>query len=359
MKHSSRTLLGLAFLTLLLAPACSTSTRIGALIPKHINSELVKGEVSVAGYVRTSNLAAKSETGGEKKLAAGVGATALAGFAADLAIDAVKKELDREAKKYERQSTARCILSLEDIGEAGYFVFARCTDRPGLKKKENIENDNIPKGTEAASIISSLRPNGTSQEDFMAVLGGDVGRLIPKGKVPQSVLVVNVERVKNSGLAIYKISGARLWVAGVGAKVVYFHWNPFSYLGALLLKTGHEAEVDLAMNIKALQLDNLQNPKASSKSSWVQVEPSSTLIKGMKVNLNKPGNIYEAGSMAGSWVPIPSVAGEKGPIGFVEVTFSVTEKDPSNVKKHITEASEQIEKNKDSWIEKLKAQFAD
>lgn len=316
----------------------------------------------MAGYVQELPLSLKKDEPtpdkDQQKGGAALGVPpAVVAIAAGLALDAVKKELDREAKKYERQSTARCILSLDDIGDSGYFIFARCTDKPGSKKESDSVQDKVSIDRGIEDIYSKLKESsdsssGASSADVDAVLN----KLVPKGKIPQSVLVVKMERARNVKTTIYKVSDAKLWVAGVGAKVVDFHWNPVSYLGALLLKTGNEAEVDLAMNVKALQLENLENPKSSFKSSWVQVEPSSTLVKGMKVNLSKPGSVYDAGSMAGSWMPIPSVAGEKGPIGFVEVTFSVTEKDPSNVKKYITEASEKIEENKESWIKKLTGQ---
>lgn len=348
MKHISRTLPGIVLLTLLLAPACSTSTRLGYLIPKHPKSELVKGEVAVAGYVQItpfgqSGIGTAFRSGSEK-LATGAEGAVVA-FVAGLAIDAVKRELDREAEKYEKQYTARTAVTLEELGQLGYLIYARCTEKG--KNDPDIK-------TWIKSNAHSLCPD-LKHESSKTRFEKQLEALLPEDKTPQMVLAVRVKS-ETSAATVYKASNPKLWAAGVGAKIVSFNGKqPWGWLGGLLLKTGSQAEVDIAMNVRALQMKNLTNDKATWESSWAQVEPSSPIVRGVKVKLKDPA-VYSAGPKSGSWLPIPSVSGGNAPLGFMEVTFQVTEKDPSNVKQHIKEASEQIEKNKDSWIKKITGQ---
>lgn len=338
-------LAGTALLSLMLLPACSTATRLGQLIPKHPNSELVKGEVAVAGYIRTKKFENNS-LGADLKApsdaaALGAGASAAAAaFIAGVAIDAVKKELDREAEKYEKQYTARTALTVEELGSRGTLLYIRCTDA-------------MPRGsTREIAITKAIEGLSLQPGDDKTTLHS----LVPENKVPQMVLAVNLTS-NNSATTVYKAGNAKLWVAGVGAKVVGFNGKqPWTYLGGLLLKTGNEAEIDIGMTVKALHLKNLKNDKATWESSWVQVEPSATIVRGVKVKLGQPA-VYSAGPKTGSWLPVPSVATGEAPLGFVEVSFNITEKDPSNVKQHIKEAADEIEENKASWIEKIKDQF--
>lgn len=341
-------LLGTSLLCLLLTPACSTSTRLGYLIPKHPKSELVKGEVAVAGYVQITSFSQRGLGTALKstnlKAAAGAETAALA-FVAGLAIDAVKRELDREAEKYEKQYTARTAVTLQELGEQGYLVYARCTEK-------GTKDPDINEWVEANALkLCPELTNKSSKEKFK----NQLKEMLPNDKTPQMVLVVRVKS-ERSAATVYKASNPKLWAAGVGAKVVSFNGKqPWSWLTGLLFKTGSQAEVDIAMNVRALQMKNLANDKATWESSWAQVEPSSPIVRGVKVKLNEPA-IYSAGAKAGSWLPIPSVPGSTTPLGFIEVTFQVTEKDPSNVKQHIKEASEKIEENKESWIKKLTGQ---
>lgn len=341
MNYTAKTLVGTALLALLITPACSTSTRIGQLIPKHPKSELVKGEVALAGYAQVTRFEETKEAAGgnQERAATAAAASAAAAFLAGLAIDAVKKELDREAEKYEKQYTARTALTVEDLGAEGYLIYARCTD--GTAAQKSVRTAQIQ---EIARQISDHPDTVTSRLE----------KMIPAGKIPQSVLAIYLDAQNNT--SIYKISKPRLWVAGVGAKVVGFNAAPWTYLGALLLKTGNQAEVDIAMSVKALQMKDLAGENKTWEGNWMQVEPSSTIVKGVKVKLGRPA-VYHAGSTTGTWLPVPSVKKDGKPLGFVEVTFSITEKDPSNVKQHIKEASESIEKNKESWLQKIKDQF--
>ncbi len=340
MKHSFRTLPGIALLTLLLAPACSTSTRLGYLIPKHPQSELVKGEVAVAGYVKIRELPSPPAPKNDEVRATVQGAAVA--FIAGLAIDAVKRELDREAEKYEKQYTARTAMTVHELGQEGYLIYARCTER-GRNEPDA--------GGWIAANAESLCPDLSSQAQRVK-FASQLARLLPADKTPQMVLAV---RVESGAVAptVYKASNPKLWAAGVGAKIVSFGKEPWGWLGGVLLKTGSQAEVDIAMTVRALQMKNLNNANASWEAGWTQVEPSSPIVRGVKVKLKEPA-VYSAGAKSGSWLPVPSVPGKEMHIGFMEVTFQVTEKDPSNVKQHIKDLSDQIEENKDSWIEKLK-----
>lgn len=359
---------GTALLSLLLLPACSTATRLGQLIPKHPNSELVKGEVTAAGYlqiiaikkreaVKPKENEPKLGPDGQPIPGGPASAGAAAAFAAELVIDAAKQELEREAEKYERQFSARTLLTVREMGEEGYLYLVRSTDRPKVRMTQAARHP-----SSVSEIIHALHAATTSHDHKLSIekeqeAVKELSSLIPGNKVPQMVLAIRLTREQGIGASIYRAHQPKLWVAGVGAKVVGFNQiQPWTWLGALLLKTGNEAVVEVQMTAKALQLEGVSEPKRTYKGSWVQVEPSSTIVSGAKVDLTKPGTVYAAGPKAGSWLPIPSIITEQGEQGYVDLTFTVVEKDPSNVKQRLKKVSEEVEKNKGSWIDWVKKQ---
>ncbi|MFO1483212.1 MAG: hypothetical protein U1F71_07565 [Verrucomicrobiaceae bacterium] len=351
-----------------LSSGCSTSTNLGLLIPSHPNSEKTDGEVTIAGYARHED----HQTTYTEKSATGyaVPAALVAGWVASMAIDAVKAELEREAEKYEHQVSARALLTYKELGARGTLLCVRWTDQPKkslrAKTHANAQVETHDDSTALLHEIAGKLFNGRDQAD----LTSELERLRPAGKVPQWVLALPVRKHE---LSIYKASQPKLWVASVGAKVVAFNpRQPVGYLGAAFFKTSSQARMDIQMTARGAEFEVIDQGGGALKTSWKTLEPSSTLVSGATVDLNKPGQVYSAGGRAGSWLPIPVIGITKDSIkngdgdkpytlkkemvGFLDISFAVTETDKSNTKKKITQAADYVGKNKASWVDWVKKQ---
>ncbi|MBL9184134.1 MAG: hypothetical protein JNN17_18465 [Verrucomicrobiaceae bacterium] len=322
-------LAGAAILSAL--PACSTATKLGGLIPRHPNSEILKGETVTIGYAG-KNRADQTGTG-KSAVVGGALIAALAGWG----IDAVKSELDDEAERYEHQHSGQACFTTNELGDKGALLYVRWT------KSSNRTEEAFDLG----AIADQVAPNDLASS---ADVRAELESMRPdQDKVPQMVLSMGMKTVGSK--SVYRLEQPKLWVAGVGAKVVGFNNSEFwSWLGALALKVGNEAAMDIQMSVKALAIKDKSEVGGEPHAGWVEVEPSNPIFTGLKVDLSaEPPKLYKPGPRSGSWMPIPTLNG----LGYIVVKITVTERDPSNVRKKIEKASGYIEKKKEGWIGSL------
>ncbi len=324
-------LLLLAAIVLSTLPSCSTATKLGGLIPRHANSEILKGEIVTVGYAGVGSSNNKSGTG--KSAVLGTAIAALAGWG----IDAVKSELDDEAERYEHQHSGQACFTTSDLGDKGALLYVRWTElsKEAEAEKYNLENIAEQLATEQVTSVEILKELEEMRPDT--------------DKVPQ--LVLSIEAIQTNAKSVYLLKQPKLWVAGVGAKIVSFNKSEFwGWLGALALKVGNEAALDIQMSIKALAVKDKSQVGGQPYAGWVEIEPSNPILTGLKVDLSAENpKIYKPGPRSGSWMPIPTLDGQ----GFIVVKITITERDPSNVRKKLEKASGYIEKKKEGWISSL------
>lgn len=368
------------------AVAFSTSgcvtTRFGALIPGHTRSEKIKGELVTARYFRlkeggpprTKKVLPEEEDGRTKFMVPG--GPELASLLAGVAIDAVKSELIREAKRYEHQSSTRLLLTTDELGDEGVIVVTRWIDgtmnasdsTPPDAKSIASEGDKS-RGKQrtpqrAFPSQSDVPPSDSLTAEIENQDVGVNGSLSTalnthfksrSGKRPAEVLTLRVRREASS---VYRVASAKLWVAAVGAKVVKFGWGNlpqfWQWPGALLLRSDSQVEIETSVNIKALQ------KLKDSEFKWTEIKPESGVLSSIKVNLNEAPKTYDLTNNVGTWLAVPMIqttdpSGRE--MGFVVMDFKLNERDSSNAAKYLEDAANAVEKNRGSIIDGVSKAF--
>lgn len=349
---------------------CAT-TRFGALIPGHTRSEKIKGELVTAQYIcitpdSSGEQPLHPKTGrAPASLVEPVSTAQLASLLAGVAVDTVKQELIREAKRYEHQSSARLMLTTSDLGAEGLIVVTRWIDGEKEPRNTNDGKEAASKGSNATQR-SGVFPSNRDQPIPSELTGKFVpqtvdvkfnevttlGDLIAprNGKRPAEVLTLRVKREGSS--SVYRIAGGKLWVGAVGAKVVKFGWGNlpqfWQWPGALLLKSDSQVEIEATANIKSLMATK------DSELKWTEVKPESGILSSIEVNLNEVPKTYELTNNVGAWLAVPMVKTTKNSdeeMGFVIMDFKLNERDTSNASKYLEDAAKAVEKNRGSIVD--------
>lgn len=345
---------------LVLSTSGCAATRLGALVPGHSRSEKTKGELLTAQYIRierASSVSNVKSTKTNRLMASSAIGIQFASLLAGVAVDQVKAELIREAKRYEHQSSTRLLLTTEDLGNEGVIVVTRWIDSKNANTSAG-SGKAVAGSSDDKPAAKSIYPNAAERPDGDELVGDFQpqrvdglehldGMLEPKnGKRPAAVLTL---RVKREAASVYKVADAKLWVAAVGAKVVNFGWGNlpkvWEWPGALLLKSDSQAEIEAAVNIKSLVGGK------DGDFKWNEVKPESGVLSSVKVNLNELPKTYQLSNNVGAWLAVPTVEVSPGTkMGFVVMDFKLNERDTSNAKKYIEQAAEAVDKNRDSII---------
>lgn len=325
---------------------CAVRTRLGEMIPGHNNSEKLDGEMITATFIPFQHPAKPKDGLAEPKMIPG--ASELAGALAKIAVDAVRKEFLREAEKYEHQYPSRLLLSTESLDKGGVILVTKWITDPDAKPSEggkvldplDMSNLNPPIDTQ---IHEEVEENALS-----ATLKNLLETPPPNApnKMAASALAL---RVTPSGGFVYRLSGARLWIKSVGAKVVDFGWRNlpkfWQWPGALIFSTDSQMNFATTMNTKALIASKLDSNKKITEGQWSEILPESDVLGAVNIDLDKLPTITPIGSQLGSWLMVPTIDGK---LGFVVMNFKFTERDLSNAKKYIEQGADALKNNENT-----------
>ncbi len=328
---------------LIAVEGCAVRTRLGEMIPGHANSEKLDGEMITATFIPLKPPA----TNGLAKSQMIPGATELAGALAKIAVDALRKEFLREAEKYEHQYPARLLLTTENLDNGGVILVTKWITDPDAKPSED-------KGLDPLDMSNLNPPIDTQIHEEVEEnnLSATLKKLIEtpptnaKSKMAASALAL---RVTSSGGFVYRLSGARLWIKSVGAKVVDFGWRNlpkfWQWPGALIFSTDSQMNFSTTMNTKALIASKLDSNKKITEGQWSEILPESEVLGAVNIDLDKLPTITPIGSQLGSWLMVPTIDGK---LGFVVMNFKFTERDLSNAKKYIEQAADGLKNNENT-----------
>ena len=334
-RISSVIILGIA----MVIEGCAVRTRLGEIIPGHANSEKLDGEMVTATFIPFQ----KEDLAKPEMIPL---ASELVGELAKIAVDAARKEFLREAEKYEHQYPARLLLTTNDLDKGGVILVTKWITNPDAKPS----NDNAS----ATLVMSDFTPPTDTQiqkevakDKLSETLTNLLNNPPPDAKNKMAALALAL-RVTPSGGSVYRLSGARLWINSVGAKVVDFGWRNlpkfWQWPGALIFSTDSQMNFSTTMNTKALIASKLEDKKIT-EGQWSEILPESDVLGSVNIDLDKLPTITPIGSQLGSWLMVPTIDGK---LGFVVMNFKFTERDLSNAKKYIEQAADGLKNNEDA-----------
>lgn len=336
---------------------CAVRTRLGTMIPGHVNSESLKGELVTATFIPLKEPATVQFI---------PGASEAAGAVVKIAVDTIHKELLREAEKFEHQSSTRLLVTTKDLNIGGVILITRWVDNPNVKKEnaslESNEIDLVPHLTKQiyapvaeeklGDTIKTILLNENSTKTTSSTI---IPPVAPAGKMAVAALTLRVTRVKSDGTEksnetfIYRFSGAKLWVKAVGAKVVDFGWGNipkiWQWPGALIFATDAQMGFTATMNTKALIATAIDAKNNMTEGKWVDILPESDALGSVNINLDQLPIVTPIGSQLGSWMMLPTIGGS---IGIAVMNFKFTERDSSNAKKYIEHVAAGVKKNENT-----------
>lgn len=339
--------------------SCTAQTRIGQLIPHHSLSMNKSGELVTSGHVQLEKLSEPKpkvvEPQGANPPIPGSAAmgTALAGLLANVAVDAVKKELQKEANNYEHQFSSRLLLTTDEIGSDSVLYFIRWIDAKNASKAV-LNNFSADRG---ASVFASLsNVTDRKKDSVQQKLAVELGRRT--GKVPAMILIMRMKE-EVPGSYVYRMKDARLWTGAVGAKVVDFDlknsWKVWQWLGALIMKTDSQATIDAQLSTKALTASKLSKEEEVLEAKWTEINPESSPLSAVNLDMDELPGTSDLSDNIGTWIAVPAynIKGISRRVGFLVFEYKVTEKDASNAKKYIENAVESVEQQRGpakSWL---------
>ena len=334
---AKRVIVSTALAILATTTGCAVRTRLGAMIPGHVNSEKLEGEMVTATFIP---LVPKPPAARPEMIP---GAAEAAGALVKVGVDALRKELLREAEKYEHQCSTRLLVTTKDLDTGGVILITRWVDNPDIKKKsgsaESSQSDLIPP---LDTQIQTAVPESALGDKIKTILS------TPPREDKMAVTALTL-RVTSAGDFVYRFSGARLWVKAVGAKVVDFGWRNvpkiWQWPGALIFATDAQMGFTATMNTKALVATKIDDNNNVTEGKWVDILPESDVLGSVNINLDKLPMVTPIGSQLGSWMMVPTIGGKAHLLGFAVMNFRFTERDSSNAKKYIEQAADGLKNN--------------
>lgn len=272
--------------------SCQTTTRFGDwLIPPHPNSYKAKDEKVV--FV-VQEIGDKNTRGGDPAAFSAQFGVIAAKWLLDQAQKKVAEEMRNEAKKYTQQYSGR----LRREFTRGVYHIAMLRLVPG--KPSSIES---PQGSLTAIIEEKQRT------ESITVASAVLLELSVTGENPYGYLDLK-----------------EVYLSKAKAKVVGLSGWPWHWLGAVVLKTGDLVKMDVHVKVKGI----------SEKGTIVVVDDDFP-AGGHKMKLGKPS--IKMIENEGDWLPFGKMGG-KIPL---TIDIRVTETDPSNVQKVLTDAADKVE----------------
>lgn len=302
---------------------CMTTTRLGdVLIPAHPCSAAEKDQQVEAYFVCDKAVKNTEDANQSRSLIAG---SAAAAFIAKEGVEFLARQMEKEAERYEAQygAISRMIID-EYIKDEAYIVLLSGNNLPKELNYSSISSGNID------SIVSNIEKDVNNKT---------ISSL-------SSMIVLKMTRPRD--VNVFIVEPQYIWIKKCKAKVVGFSFWPWYWLGDLFLKTGSEVKVKIET-----QFEGLMQLKEASKNVQPIVTSATLLnlsLPEVSVKLDENGTARRFNRHCGAWLYVPSIAskGKKGGTGFVTVRFTVTERDPSNVKKLLIDGAENLNKKAES-----------
>lgn len=264
---------------------CSTTTRFGDIfIPAHTSSHKTKDE-SIQVTIKSPESGTRSST---------IVAAAVFPILADQLAQQISRELKSEAKKYKQQYSGKARKMLGD-------------------------------GTHTIKMIRSVGNVNLESEERLAS-SYTFEMKVHKANGKKSLCSIDLTEVT------FKKSKAKI--------VSFNKTNPFSYVGALLLKTGDKVNVEIRVKLNGV----------SDKGAATFID-SAYPSGGLQFSLGKEKGDIKKGKQLGSlgdWFLMGRTEADETPMS-IEIT--ITESDPSNVQKILEDSSSKV--NKDSILNLL------
>ncbi len=366
---------------------CAAKTRLGYLIPSHVKSQNIDGEIANAYFFpnkpisettcQSEETEQTNEDGTNRKTMALPIVGAAAGILANVLLDAAKQEITREADSYEHQYQSPLLLTTEDLKNGGYIMVVRWTDDGSEIKvsDKNQKNENSPSKDIVSTEDPISLPDDYSQVVDLGTEGpstDNVNKFLnthkPPGKTYSSVFIMKVDTPKQ-GSTVYKLSAANIFVDSIGAKVVDFGfrnaWKFWQWLGALVFATDSQATIGTNMSVKALVSSKSKQGDAEFTSfRWESISPEGDGLSNVNVGLDDLPKTKSLSGNVGSWLAVPNpinLCSKENPIqiGYLLFNFSFTEKDTSNAKKYLKQSVDGIEKNRGQIPDLIKTAFGE
>jgi hypothetical protein len=256
-------------------------------------------------------------------------AVAAAAFVAEQGLKFVAREMEKEAERYEAQYSAVNRFSTEEIRADKYIVFVRGADLPRVFPK-NAFHDLLNEEFDADNVMMAARD--------AVEAGGGGATLSPH---VSSLLIMKI--APTAAVDVWEVQPVGIYACESKAKIVSWGKWPPKWLCALLLKTGDKVNVRAEVHFEGLSVMKKDGQSLVSNSSLLDLS-----LPVADLKLQKQGDTKCFGEKCGAYLHIPLVApttvGGKPDVGLATLRITVTESDPSNVKKYLVSGAEQLSK---------------
>ncbi len=307
---------------LLLFTGCAARTRLGTLIPAHVNSHHTDGDVFI-------HIQADKEEGFIPF------AAPLVTGAASLAIDYLIEEAQNEAKQYEAQFSSKVWLTTGNLGRNNNVLITRWVKNDGY---EYVKSTNY---TYATNLVSKIITNASVYSP------GATTNFPPEEKRVLAFAALFVLKSGGNNSAPYIITPKWRWNWLSSAKVVSFKTDkPWSFPTGLLLKTGNVIEQEIVWTVEALTSTDDKNLPGMHN-----VGPKNAVLPKTKIDLSATNKYKELGEKPVGWFAIPRYPSTNSH-GYFTIEITVNENDPSNVKKKLLKGADYLERHRESLLQK-------